>query len=459
MTETPEQKARREIDADLLAAGWIVQSREELDLTAGRGIAVREFPMKSGFGFADYLLYLDRKAIGAIEAKAEGTLAGVEAQSAKYAAGLPDNLPAHRRPLPFLFESNGSVTYFTNGLDPTPRSRKVFNFARPETLAEWITQSAQLRARLKELPALDETGLWKVQGKAIRKLEQSFGKAAPRALIQMATGSGKTFTAVNTCYRLLKFASAKRILFLVDRSNLGKQAEDEFATFEPIDDPRKFPQLYTVQRLKSNSINPAAKVVITTIQRLFSMLKGDTDFDSENEEGSAFDSAKPWKGEPPEVVYNTGIPPEFFDFIIVDECHRSIYELWSQVLLYFDSFLIGLTATPAGKTIGFFHQNLVMQYGHDEAVVDCVNVGFDVYRIRTRITESGSTIVTDPTGVFVDKRHKLTRAERLELLTQDLTYTANQLDRDVVSESQIRTVVQQFRDKVLPDAFPGRGVI
>ncbi len=456
MAETPEQKARREIDTDLMAAGWVVQSRDELDLTAGRGIAVREFPMKSGFGFADYLLYLDRKAIGAIEAKAEGTLSGVEAQSAKYAAGLPDNLPAHRRPLPFLFESNGSVMFFTNGLDPAPRSRKVFNFARPETLAEWITQNDQLRARLKELPALDETGLWKVQAQAIRKLEQSFGKAAPRALIQMATGSGKTFTAVNACYRLLKFAGAKRILFLVDRSNLGKQAEDEFATFEPIDDPRKFPQLYTVQRLKSNSINPAAKVVITTIQRLFSMLKGDTDFDSENEEGSAFDTARPWKGEPPEVVYNAGIPPEFFDFIIVDECHRSIYELWSQVLLYFDSFLIGLTATPAGKTIGFFNQNLVMQYGHDEAVVDCVNVGFDVYRIRTRITESGSTIVTDPTGVFVDKRHKLTRAERLELLTQDLTYTANQLDRDVVSESQIRTVVQQFRDKVLPDAFPGR---
>src|SRR5436190_5169539 len=148
MPETPEQKARREIDADLTAAGWIVQNRDELDLSAGRGIAVREFPMKSRFGFADYLLYLDRKAVGAVEAKPEGTLTGVEAQSAEYAAGLPDNLPAHKRPLPFLFESNGSITFFTNGLDPKPRSRKVFSFPRPETFAEWLSQLYPLRARL-----------------------------------------------------------------------------------------------------------------------------------------------------------------------------------------------------------------------------------------------------------------------------------------------------------------------
>jgi type I restriction enzyme R subunit len=335
----------------------------------------------------------------------------------------------------------------------------VFNFPRPETLVEWAAQPAQLRARLRDLPPLDETRLWKVQAQAIRNLEQSFGRADPRALIQMATGSGKTFTAVNVAYRLLKFGKAKRILFLVDRGNLGKQTEDEFANFEPSDDPRKFPTLYTVQRLKTNSINPAAKVVITTIQRFYSMLKGETEFDAGNEEGSAFDSAKPWQGEPPDVVYNPGIPPEFFDFIIVDECHRSIYELWSQVLLYFDSFMIGLTATPAGKTIGFFNQNLVMQYGHDEAVTDGVNVDFDVYRIRTRITEQGATIEAGSTGIYVDKRHKLTRAERLQWLNQDLTYTANQLDRDVVSESQIRTVLQQFRDKVLPDAFPGRAEV
>ena len=290
MPETPEQKARREIDVNLTAAGWLVQNRDEIDLTASRGVAVREFQMKSGFGFADYLLYLDRKALGAVEAKPGGTLTGVEAQSAKYAAGLPDNLPAHKRPLPFLFESNGAVIFSTSGLDPTPRSRQIFNFPRPEALAEWIAQPAQLRSRLKTLPPLDEGRLWGVQARAIHNLEESFGRADSRALIQMATGSGKTFTAVNVVYRLLKFASAKRILFLVDRGNLAKQADDEFANFEPPDDPRKFPTLYTVQRLKTNSINPAAKVVITTIQRLYSMLKGEADFDPGNEEGSAFSS-------------------------------------------------------------------------------------------------------------------------------------------------------------------------
>jgi type I restriction enzyme R subunit len=174
MPETPEQRARREIDSDLTEAGWLVQSREDLDLTAGRGIAVREFSMKAGFGFADYLLYLDRKAVVAVEAKAEGTLTGVEEQTAKYAAGLPDNLPAHRRPLPFLFESNGSITYFTNGLDPTPRSRQVFNFPRPETLGELVTQTTQLRARLKQLPPLDDSALLLSNFIGIHSLRHTF---------------------------------------------------------------------------------------------------------------------------------------------------------------------------------------------------------------------------------------------------------------------------------------------
>ena len=459
MSDTPEQRARRAIDANLEAAGWLVQDKDEVDLSSGLGVAVREFPMKPGFGTADYLLYVDRTIAGAIEAKAEGTLTGVEAQSAKYAEGVSEALPVYRIPLPFLFEANGSVAYFTNGLDPVPRSRPVFNFPRPQTLRAWMDQPSSLRARLRELPPLDESCLWAVQARAIHNLERSFAKADPRALIQMATGSGKTFAAVNVVYRLLKHGGARRILFLVDRTNLGKQAGDEFAHFTPPDDQRQFPELYTVHRLTANAINPAANVVITTIQRLYSMLRGETDYDPGNEEDSGFEPARQWRGDPPEVSYNAAVPPELFDFIIVDECHRSIYDLWSQVLLYFDSFLIGLTATPAGRTIGFFNQNLVMQYGHDEAVIDGVNVDFDVYRIRTAVTEQGATIVADDTGVFVDRRNRLTRRERLERLEEDLTYTHNQLDRDVVSESQIRTVLRQFRDGVLPDAFPDRGEV
>lgn len=455
--QTPEQKARERIDAQFEAAGWKVQDRDSIELTAGPGIAVREVPLKPGFGVADYLLYINRKPAGALEAKAGGTLTGVEAQSARYSEGLPENLRPWKRPLPFLFESNGSVTQFTNGFDPVPRSREIFHLPRPETLDDLLHSEHQLRTLLRAMPPLDETGLWRAQAEAIRKLEESFALNKPRALIQMATGSGKTFTAVNICYRLLRFAKARRILFLVDRSNLAIQTEGEFRDFTTPDDRRKFTDLYPLQRLQGNQINSATKVVITTIQRLYSILRGAPEYDAANEEGSAFDTARPWNGPPPQVEYNPAVPPEFFDFIVVDECHRSIYDLWSQVLLYFDSFLVGLTATPSKRTLAFFNQNMVQDYGHEQAVVDNVNVDFDVYRIRTRVSDQGSTIeVPEDQPVYVERRHKLTRAERLEQLDQDLTYTANQLDRDVVSESQIRTVLQAFRQRVIPNAFPER---
>ena len=240
MSRKPEERAREWIDENLEAAGWRVQDVEELDLSAGTGITVREFPMKSGFGQADYLLYVDQTVVGAIEAKSTGSLSGVEAQSAKYAAGLPDDLPADHRPLPFLFESNGDVTWFTNGLDPKPRARQLFHFPRPSALAELAARPEQLRARLQELPALDESRLWSAQARAIRNLESSLALAKPRALIQMATGSGKTFAAVNFAYRLIKYAGARRILFLVDRRNLGRQTEQEFGNFTPT---RRFPEV------------------------------------------------------------------------------------------------------------------------------------------------------------------------------------------------------------------------
>ena len=452
------------------AAGWRVQSARAMDLSADLGVAVAELPLggaglrpgpaQGSRGFADYVLYLNRSPVGVVEAKAHGALSGAEQQTMSYAFRADSEFSgvgefAERRPR-FLFQSNGHKTYFTDLEDPRPRAREVFNFPRPETLAEWnARRDGTLRERLRHRLPLDKSRLWSAQVKAISGLEASLRRGDQRALVQMATGSGKTFTAVNVVYRLLKHAGAKRVLFLVDRNNLGRQTYDEFANFEPPDDARKFPALYNVQRLTTNAINPAAKVVVTTIQRLFSMLKDDADYDAGNEEDSAFET-RPWQGEPPTVAYNAKIPPEFFDFIIVDECHRSIYDLWSQVLLYFDAFLIGLTATPAGKTLGFFNQNLVMQYGHDEAVLDGVNVDFDVYRIKTRITEEGATIDAGAEEAYVTKRDKLTRQERLELLTDDLTYTAKQVDRDVVAVSQIRTVLREFRERVLPAAFPDR---
>jgi type I restriction enzyme, R subunit len=300
--ENPEQKARKAIDEMLQQAGWLIQDVARTNLDAGRGIAIREFPLKSGYGFADYLLYVDQKAVGVVEAKREGTtLTGVEVQARKYSEGLPAYLPAPVQPLPFCYQSTGIETRFTCGLDPEPRSRRVFHFYRPETLSAWIAPypgsssvsldeqfvvkepgilyGSTLRHRLRHLPPLATAGLWPAQITAVRNLERSFADDRPRALIQMATGSGKTFTAITSVYRLIKFANVWRVLFLVDRANLGRQALKEFQQYVTPDDGRKFPELYNVQHLTSNKLDPVSRVCITTIQRLYSMLKGEEDLD------------------------------------------------------------------------------------------------------------------------------------------------------------------------------------
>ena len=470
----PEQKARIQIDNLLMSAGWGVQDAGSVNIHAGRGVAVREFGLKPGHGTADYLLYVDQKAAGVVEAKPAGhTLTGVETQSGKYSEGLPDALPAHRKPLPFLYETTGFETRFTNLVDPEPRSRGVFAFHTPDALADWLGTNTtvaltspagvaeptaayavaqNLRQRLTGMPTLDAGALWPVQERAILNLEGSLALAKPRALIQMATGSGKTFTACNLVYRLIKHAGARRVLFLVDRNNLGRQTLREFQGFTTPEENRKFTELYNVQLLQSGHIDPVSRVSISTIQRVYSMLRGE-DLDSVKEELSGFDFSQV-NPQPGAVDYNPDIPIHTFDFIITDECHRSIYNLWRQVLEYFDAFLIGLTATPSAQTFGFFQQNLVMEYTHEEAVADKVNVDSDIYRIRTQITEEGSSVEA---GQHIDRRNRKAKTTRwAEELDDDFTYTAGQLDRDVVAEDQIRTVIQTFRDRLFTEIFPGR---
>src|SRR6266545_3371364 len=479
---TPEQLARQRIDASLAVAGWAVQSRDEINLGAARGVAIREFMMEPGYGYADYLLFVDGQAVGALEAKKEGFgLTGVEPQVKSYSDGLPTKLTAPHRPLPFLYLSTGVETRFVNLFDPRPRSRAVSTFHRPETLAEWLradtlpawqasravsggvseapvqssSRPSTLRARLQRMPPVYVPNLWPNKVEALQNLERSLAEDRPRALIQMATGSGKTMLAVTALYRLIKFGGARRVLFLVDRSNLGEQAEKEFANYRTPDDNRKFTELYNVQRLTSNTIGASTKVAITTIQRLYSMLKGEPDLSPEVEEGSQFEAATGAPDEPLPVVYNPGIPPEYFDVIFIDECHRSIYSLWRQVLEYFDAYLIGLTATPAKHTFGFFHQNLVMEYPHERAVADGVNVDFEVYRIRTKITQQGSVIEASDLPVL-GVRDRRTRTLRWEAPDEPLSYKAEDLDRGVVARDQIRLIVRTFKERLFTEIFPGR---
>ncbi|QDU44302.1 Type I restriction enzyme R protein [Symmachiella dynata] len=452
---TPEEKARKHIDHQLAQCGWIVQHRDEMNIMAGLGVAVREFPLKTGF--ADYLLYVDGRVAGVVEAKPEGhTLSGVEVQSAKYNAGLPDNLPHYHLPLPFAYESTGKLTQFTNSLEPYARSRDLFTFHQPAELQRLVELEGQLRGNLREMPVLNTEGLWKLKIETLTNLEKSLAENRPRSLIQMATGSGKTLTAVVASYRLIKFAKANRILFLVDRNNLGKQTLNEYQQYVSPYNGYKFTEEFNVQHLRKNLIDPASKVCITTIQRLYSMLSGEDEYLEENEESSLFESEpSTLLKEPLPVVYNERIPIEMFDVIIIDECHRSIYNIWRQVLDYFDAFLIGLTATPTAQTIGFFGGNLVQEFTHEKAVAAGINVGYDVYRIETQITSAGATLSSQP-DVFVPHRDRRTKQTKFRELDNDLTYTANQLDRDIVALDQIRLVIKTFKEKLFTEIFPGR---
>ncbi len=447
-----EQRARDEIDAQLTAAGWSVQDKTGIDFTVGEGQAIREY--NTDTGPADYVLFLGQgNPVGVVEAKKEDlgqNITTVEEQVSEYAAAKLKYIQKSGQPLPFLYIATGVLTLFTDQRDPKPRSRELFAFHRPESLRKLLTEPDSLRARLKKLPPLNPSGLRECQIDAITKLEQSFAQARPRALIHMATGSGKTFTAITAIYRLLKEpVRAKRILFLVDTKNLGEQAEQEFMAYTPNDDNRTFTELHPVQRLTSSHIPTDAEVCISTIQRMYSILQGkELDESAEDENPN---ESRPKRKDPWPVVYNERIPPEFFDAIIIDECHRSIYNLWKQVLDYFDAFFVGLTATPETNTYGFFHSNLVSEYSHEDAVADGVNVQGEIFTIETEVTKQGGKVLKG----LVEKREKLTRRKRFEREDDDQVYASPKLDREVVNPDQIRTIIRTFRDE-LSTIFPDR---
>ena len=457
-----EQRARVLIDAQLTAAGWLVQDRHELNLLAGTGIAVREVVMAPGHGRVDYLLYVERRVVGVIEAKPTGTtLSGVEWQSAMYATGLPETHRAKATTvagrLPFVFEASGTETHFTNGYDPDPRARRIFSFPKPATLAralrdaETDPEHPTWRAKVRTLPPLDTAPLRPAQIDAVMGVERALAEQHfSRSLIQMATGAGKTYAAVTQSYRLLKHGGFRRALFLVDRNNLADQTLAEFGNYRTPDDGRRFTELYAVDKLSSAGMLESSNVVISTIQRVHRALTGR---EVPGEDDPNVDDYVP--EAPVEVSYSPDLPPETFDLIIVDEAHRSIYGVWRGVLEYFDAHIVGLTATPGKQTFGFFQQNLVSEYTYPQSVADGVNVDFDIYRIRTQTTEQGGRI---DAGTVVPKVDRRTRVQRYEELDEDLEYTAPQLDRAVTSLSQIRLVLETYRDR-MGEIFPGRTTV
>lgn len=448
---TPEEKARLVIDDKLRQSGWVIQDMKKLNLSAALGVAVREFPTSTGE--VDYALFIDGKPVGVAEAKREEkgeSITDVEVQSGRYANSTFKWIKNDYK-IRFAYETTDKLIRFTDYNDIKYRSRTVFSFHRPETLFALLQQPDTIRNNMKHFPTLDEKGFRKCQVNAIKNLDNSFAENRPKALVQMATGAGKTFTAITAAYRLLKYGKMNRILFLVDTRGLGEQAEREFLAYTPNDDPRSFSQLYGVRRLKNSYIPNDIQVCICTIQRMYSILKGE-ELDESTEEKSFAEFVTAESKAPKEVVYNEKYPPEFFDCIIVDECHRSIYNVWSQVLTYFDALIIGLTATPDNRTFAFFNENIVSEYPREQAIIDGVNVGEDIFLIETQVGKNGAHLMKQ----LIEYRDRLSRAKRWKQLDEDVDYKPTQLDRDIVNPSQIRTVIRSFKENLFTTLFPRR---
>lgn len=450
----PEEQARLVIDEKLEQSGWTIQDMSKLNLTVSLGVAVREFPTSTGP--VDYALFVEGNPVGVVEAKKTELgekITTVEEQSSRYANSTFKWVQQDYK-IRFAYEATDKLIRFTDYKDIKYRSRTVFSFFRPETLKSLLSAPDTIRNNMKHFPPLDGTGFRKCQIKAINNLDTSFAENRPKALVQMATGAGKTFTAITAAYRLLKYGKMKRILFLVDTKSLGEQAEREFLAYTPNDDPRNFSQLYGVRRLKDSYIPADIQICVSTIQRMYSILKSE-ELDEGAEEVPFEEYVTAESKVPKEVVYNEKYPPEFFDCIIVDECHRSIYNVWSQVLTYFDAFIIGLTATPDKRTFAFFDENVVSEYTREQAIVDGVNVGEDIFLIETDVTKNGARLMKQ----LIEFRNRLSRTMRWQQMDEDEDYSGakkSKLDKDVVNPSQIRTVIRTFKENLFTSLFPDR---
>ena len=438
---TPEEKARQKIDQWFAEAGWKVINREDYEPTC-TAVAIREGLLKGNLE-ADYFLFINGKAVGVLEAKREDIDAlsdKVCEQAVLYAKSVPHIYQAYQKPLPFIFTSNGKELFFCDFRKQEQSFRQIMAIPTPYELVKQLGISDYFAG----LPTLRKKGLRDCQYEAVTELEKSFRAGQNRALMVLATGAGKTYTACLAAYRMLSYTPMRRILFLVDRNNLGKQAEGEFGTFRLTENGDAFNTIFTVNRLHSSSIPSDSNVIISTIQRLFSFLKGDTIEDSDEDDGN----------EPTEEIIlppNPNLPHDYFDLIIIDECHRSIYGNWRKVLEYFDTArLIGLTATPVPETMAFFNNNRIVNYTLEKSIVDGVNVDCRVYRIKTQVTENGGAIME---GEKVKEETRYTGDIKTILNKEAKTYTNKELNRSVINPAQIKLVLSTYRDAVYTELF------
>lgn len=438
---TPEEKARIKIDQWFADAGWEVINRDEYEPTS-TAVVIREGLLKDNLE-ADYFLFINGKAVGVLEAKREETDAFssiVCEQAALYAKSVPNIYQTYQKPLPFIFTSNGKELYFCDFREQDHYFKQIMTIPTPQELVKKLGINDYFAG----LPTLRKKGLRDCQYEAITELEKSFRSGQKRALMVLATGAGKTYTACLAAYRMLSYTPTRRVLFLVDRNNLGKQAEGEFGTFRLTENGEAFNTIFTVNRLRSSSIPSDSNVVISTIQRLFSFLKGETIEDNDEDD----------ENEPAEEVIlppNPDLPHDYFDMIIIDECHRSIYKNWRKVLEYFDTArLVGLTATPIPETMAFFNNNRIVNYTLEKSIVDGVNVDCRVYRIKTQVTETGGAILE---GEKFKEETRYTGEVKTVSSKETKTYTNKELNRSIINPAQIKLILTTYRDVVYTELF------
>ena len=438
---TPEEKARIKIDQWFADAGWEVINRDEYEPTS-TAVAIREGLLKDNLE-ADYFLFINGKAVGVLEAKREETDAFssiVCEQAALYAKSVPNIYQTYQKPLPFIFTSNGKELYFCDFREQDHYFKQIMTIPTPHELVKKLGINDYFAG----LPTLRKKGLRDCQYEAITELEKSFRSGQKRALMVLATGAGKTYTACLAAYRMLSYTPTRRVLFLVDRNNLGKQAEGEFGTFRLTENGEAFNTIFTVNRLRSSSIPSDSNVVISTIQRLFSFLKGETIEDNDEDD----------ENEPAEEVIlppNPDLPHDYFDMIIIDECHRSIYKNWRKVLEYFDTArLVGLTATPIPETMAFFNNNRIVNYTLEKSIVDGVNVDCRVYRIKTQVIETGGAILE---GEKFKEETRYTGEVKTVSSKETKTYTNKELNRSIINPAQIKLILSTYRDVVYTELF------
>ena len=438
---TPEEKARIKIDQWFADAGWKVINRDDYEPTC-TAVAIREGLLKGNLE-ADYFLFINGKAVGVLEAKREETDAfasKVCEQAALYAKSVPNIYQTYQNPLPFIFTSNGKELYFCDFREKDSNFKQILSIPTPRELVKELG----IEDTFAGLPTLKKKGLRDCQYEAVTELEKSFRTDQKRALMVLATGAGKTYTACLAAYRMLSYTPMRRVLFLVDRNNLGKQAENEFGTFRLTENGDAFNTIFTVNRLRSSSIPSDSNVVISTIQRLFSFLKGEDIEDSDDDDDN----------EPAEEVTlppNPNLPHDYFDMIIIDECHRSIYGNWRKVLEYFDTArLVGLTATPIPETIAFFNNNRIVNYTLEKSILDGVNVDCRIYRIKTQVTENGGAILE---GERLKEETRYTGEVKTVSSKEARTYTNKELNRSIINPAQIKLILSTYKDVVYKELF------